>query len=145
MTEIDATELVAQVRQIARDFPLPHPRWHRFVPLMHEVVDDLVAALDAIAASPAAQAAFLTRIEAEAVNGVDAPGPALAAAQARLRALPVPDGEHPYLDEIVVALEAAHAALAALASSADGETAFAAARRQIHGHAAQSRLPTDTA
>jgi hypothetical protein len=34
MTEIDARELLRQARQLARDFPLPHPRRRRFVPLM---------------------------------------------------------------------------------------------------------------
>lgn len=98
---------------------------------MHAVVDDLTAAITAIGTSPNALAAF-----AEQVNEASPPpapsGPALSAASARLRReLPVPAGEHPYLDEIRLALQAAAAAMAALASTSDGEQTFTTARSRL--------------
>ena len=122
-----AAELLAELRTLAERFPLPHPLWHRYVPQLHETVVDLTAALDAIAGLPAAQDALLTQVEGEAdYPAEDAGGATVAAARGRLRALPVPQGEHPYLDEILLTLEAAEAALAALATP-EGDRAFAAA------------------
>jgi hypothetical protein len=121
----EAGELLDELRRLAKRFPLPHPIWHRFVPEMHEVVRDLFTALDAIATLPRAQLELVLQVEANAEHANEnAGGPALAAAQARLRDLPIPQGEHPYLDEILITLQAAKAALAALAA-ADGEAAFA--------------------
>ena len=121
----DAGELLAEVRRLAERFPLPHPIWHRFVPEMHEVIRDLFLALDAIAVLPRAQTELVRQIQHEADRLLDsAGGPAVAAARARLRDLPTPQGEHPYLDEILVTLEAAEAVLAAL-TVPGGEETFA--------------------
>ena len=49
-------------------------------------------------------------------------------AQRRLQELPLPAGEHPFLDEIVVTAEATARALAALAAVPGGDDAYAAAR-----------------
>lgn len=121
----DAGELLTDVRRLAERFPLPHPIWHRFVAEMHVVIRDLFVALDVIAVLPRAQAELVRQVEGEAHRPLaDAGGPSVAAARGRLRGLPVPEGEHPYLDEILVTLEAAEAVLAALAV-ADGEATFA--------------------
>jgi hypothetical protein len=119
----DAEELLGELRRLAERFPLPHPIWHRFVAEMHDVIRDLFVGLDAIAAVPRAQAELIRQVEGDA-RPLDAGGPAIAAARARLRELATPQGEHPYLDEILVTLEAADAVLAALAI-AGGEEAFA--------------------
>jgi hypothetical protein len=121
----EARELLVELRRLAERFPLPHPLWHRFVPEMHAVVHDLFLALDALAELPQAQAALVRCVESDvdpALDNVDAP--ALAAPRARLRALPVPQGEHPDLDEILLRIEAAKAVFAALAVPG-GEGAFA--------------------
>lgn len=124
-------ELLAHIRRLARDFPFPDSRWHAYVSLIQDVVDDLNAASDAIGASPRAATELARLIEQERFPAVEPPGPALAAAGSRLRELPVPDGEHPYVDEIRLALEAAAAAIAALSSVPGGEQAFEAARRSL--------------
>ena len=125
----DADELLAEIRRLGERFPLPHPIWHRFVPEMHAVVRDLFVALDAIAALPQAQAELVRRVDDGSSRPVeDTAGPALAAARRRLRDLAVPEGEHPYLDEIRLTLEAACAVLSALAG-AMGEAEFA---RRLH-------------
>jgi hypothetical protein len=141
MSTPEAVALLAELRRLAERFPLPHPIWHPYVAEMHAVVRDLFTALDAIAAVPGAPAELVQRID-----GPDGPspggagGPALAAARDRLHALPRPQGEHPYLDEILVALEAAAAALDALAE-ADGEAEFA---RALQGTTADRRSFTET-
>lgn len=121
----DAGELLADVRRLAERFPLPHPIWHRFVPEMHDVIRDLFVALDAIAELPEAQVELARRIENGSDRAADdAGGPAIRDACERLRNLAVPQGEHPYLDEIRVTLDAAGALLSALVA-ADGEAEFA--------------------
>ena len=121
------SDLLDEIRRLARDFPLPHPRWHRHVPLMHAVVDDLTASIDAIAGSPAALASLEAVVAEDAAADAAPRSPALAAAWARLNELPVPEGEHPYPDDIRLALEAARTTLAALARVPDGEALFGAA------------------
>jgi hypothetical protein len=117
-------ELLPELRLLAKAFPLPHPVWHPYTSEMQTVVRDLFAALHAIALVPTAGAELLRQIDGEVgVPPPDAGGPAVAAARKRLRELPIPQGEHPYLDEIRPTLEAATAALAAL-TVPDGEQAF---------------------
>lgn len=125
----EADELLTELRRLAERFPLPHPIWHRFVPEMHEVVRDLFVALDVIETIPQAQAELVRQVESELQRPPDHSGtPTLEAARARLRCLPIPHGEHPYLDEILVTLEVAEAVLAVLALTG-GEAAFA---RRLH-------------
>ena len=114
----DAHELLAEMRRLAERFPVPHPLWHRYVPQMREVIADFRAAVVALESLPDAHDELLRQVEGTADDvAADAGGPALAAARERLRSLPVPEGEHPYIDEILVGLEAADAALAALAAA----------------------------
>lgn len=121
----DAGELIAEIRRLAERLPLPHPSWHRFVTEMHVVVRDLFVALDTVAVLPEAQAELAHRVGSHSDRpAADAGGPSVAAARERLRNLPVPEGEHPYLDEIRVALEAADELLCALAAGG-GEAEFA--------------------
>jgi len=118
-------ELLAELRLLAERLPLPHPYWHPYTDEMHVVMRDLFAALDAIALLPPARVELERHVEGEVeFPPPDAGGLALAAARRRLRDLPVPQGEHPYLAEIVPTLEAAAAALAAL-TVPGGEQAFA--------------------
>ncbi|HEY3541997.1 MAG TPA: hypothetical protein VGK79_05600 [Gaiellaceae bacterium] len=114
------------MHRLAERFPVPHPFWHRYVPLMRDVLADFRAAVAALEALPDAQHELVRQVDGTR-DGVaaDAGGPALAAARERLRSLPVPEGEHPYIDEILVGLEAASAALAALAATGRGDV-FAA-------------------
>ena len=126
----EAGSLLGELRPLIERLPLPHPLWHRYVPLMHEVVADATAALAALETLPAARAELRRQLEGDGdYPPDDAGGPAIAAARLRLRELPVPQGEHPYLDEILLALEAAEAVLAALAA-AGGDGAFARESRE---------------
>jgi hypothetical protein len=126
-------DLLDELRALVERFPLPHPLWHRYVGEMHEMIVDLTAALDALATLSRARDELRRHVDGDADPPPEhAGGPTVAAARARLRALPVPQGEHPYLDEILLTLEAAEAALAALASS-DGDRALAEAIRRLAG------------
>jgi hypothetical protein len=127
----DVEALLAEMRSLVQRLPLPHPAWHRYVPEMHAVVMDAIAALDALAAAPGAHDELNRQVNGDAAYPADdAGGPTVAAARARLRELPIPQGEHPYLDEILLTLEASEAALAALAV-AGGEAAFAEALQSL--------------
>jgi hypothetical protein len=131
----DAKGLLAELRTLVERMPLPHPVWHRYVPEMHAAVVVATAALDVLEQLPEAAAELRRQVEGDAAYPDDAAGgPAIAAARARLRAVPIPEGEHPYLGEIMLALEAAEAALATLAATAaDSEFAEAWARRRELG------------
>jgi hypothetical protein len=96
--------MIAELRELAEGMPIPAEDWHPQVALMRRVRDELLAGL-----------AMLERLRdgeerlAEAVDAAEpaTPGTALAA-------LSVPQGEHPYLGEILAVLEAARAVQAAL-------------------------------
>lgn len=81
------------LRELALQLPIPVERWHPYVQLIVAVRDELLAELDHV--DDARLAALL-----EEPLPPPRPGSALAA-------LPVPDGQHPFLDEIVPFLEAA--------------------------------------
>jgi hypothetical protein len=85
--------------------------------------DDMLAELRGLAerfrsriARGAAMWPSCGRIDADEEAPADAGDGELAAATPRLRVLPLPAGEHPFLDEITATVEAAGQALAALVS-----------------------------
>jgi hypothetical protein len=80
------------------------------------VAADLAAAVAALERLPAAANEVVRRIDADEEAPADAGDGDLAAATPRLRVLPLPAGEHPFLDEITATVEAAGQALAALVS-----------------------------
>jgi hypothetical protein len=102
-----ATCLTAELRALAERLPVPADAWHPHVASIRAVRDDLLAGLDLLERLPDGEARLAEAIEAgEAAT----PGTPLAA-------LPVPEGEHPYLGEILAALEAARAVQAALGAA----------------------------
>lgn len=111
-------ELLAELRTLAGRLPLPQPSWHPHVALIAACRSDLEAALDEAARDESA-----LDLLAELIDGVPAPSfdadasPELTAAWERLQALPLPDGQHPFLDEILPALEALRLVLVALSRS----------------------------
>ena len=100
-------EATSLLRELARAFPIPERRWHRHVDEMLACRRDLECAAEAIEADPAAQEALNALIEEEPVGAAEpVAAPPVAAALDRLEALLVPEGEHPFVDEIVPTLEA---------------------------------------
>jgi hypothetical protein len=99
--------VLADLRELAERMPVPSEDWHAHVALMVRVRDDLLAGLDLLERMPDGEARL-----AEAIDAAEpaTPGTALAA-------LPVPQGEHPYLGEILAVLEAARAVQSALGAA----------------------------
>lgn len=123
------TETIEVLRELAARFPIPEGRWHRFVDRMVACRRDFEEAVEALAADEAAQAA-LERLIDESVFELPDGAPAdLRAALARLDGLPVPEGQHPFIAEIVPTLEAMRVTLCALAASPRAAAAFAARER----------------
>lgn len=101
--------VVEELRALALGLPIPQPAWHPHVEAIRRVRDDLLAALDQIEADVRAVEALERLLEG-------APAPDVSTAELdRIEALPVPQGEHPYLDQILPVIEAARLAQLALA------------------------------
>jgi hypothetical protein len=123
------TEAVAVLRELARSFPIPEPGWHGYVEEMRACRRDLEDAAEAIDSDPVASAALERLTDGDGPADAGAPPAAVAAALDRLEALPVPEGEHPFLDEIVPTLQAARLALHAVAASREATERFVSRAR----------------
>jgi hypothetical protein len=122
---VTATEATTVLRGLADAFPVPSPVWHAHVSELRACLADFAAAIAAIERDAAAAAALDRLIEAGR-SPLERPDGAVGEALRRLDGLPCPEGEHPYVDEIVPTLEAMRFALAAVAASAPAAAAFAA-------------------
>lgn len=111
--------------ELAARFPVPEERWHAHVPAMRRCVRDFRAAIQAVQADLWAAAALDRIIEDGKEPAV--PSGLVAEALGRLDELPAPEGEHPFIGEILPTLAAMRAALYAVAASADAMREFAAA------------------
>lgn len=113
-------ELLAELHRLCERLPVPQPGWHPYVDQIASCRADFEHALALAADQPAALelvAAFLDG-GTEPTFEADSP-PELIAAWRRLEALPLPSGQHPYLDEILPALEAHRLLLIALSTSGE--------------------------
>jgi hypothetical protein len=100
--------VIDELRALAERMPVPAEEWHPHVALIRRVKEELLDALDEIEQDPTAAAALVQLVE----RGE----PATATTRA-LAALPVPQGEHPFLDEILPVLDLARLARQALAAA----------------------------
>jgi len=108
-------ELLAELRALCARFPLPQASWHVDVPPIRACHDDFTRALALAGGEPEVLDLVAAIVDGAAELAFREPtAPALTEAYERLRALPRPSGQHPFLDEIVPALEAMEALLAAL-------------------------------
>ena len=110
-------ELLDAIGTSAEAFPVPHPSWHGYVSEMRACLADLRWALAVAEAVPEVLDLVAQAVEGkpeEPFSGGGGAGPALSGAYERLGRLPVPAGEHPYLDEIVHTMEAMEAILLAI-------------------------------
>lgn len=116
MSDDRRQELLDEIRGLAAAFPVPQPSWHGYVAEMRTCVRDLARVLEVAAAVPEVLDLVGRALDGELEEAFDAgvAPPALAAAYRRLGRLPIPAGEHPYLDEIVPTLEALEALLVAV-------------------------------
>ena|GEM_PF-1915452 len=116
-----ASELLAELRRLHARLPVPQPAWHPYVPLIAAARDDLERALALAAERPDSLelAAALLDGGPEPAFDEDA-SPELTAAWRRLEALPLPDGRHPYLDDILPVVEGLRLLLVALSRTGGG-------------------------
>ena len=114
----DPSELLRELRSLCARLPLPQPGWHPYVALIVACREDFERTIDL-----AAESRDTLRLFEALAGGAPEPGfepdasPALSAAWKRLEGLPIPAGQHPYLDEILPALEALRLLLIALSHS----------------------------
>jgi hypothetical protein len=112
---IGRDELLAELRRLCARLPIPQPGWHPYVSHIAACRDDFEHALVLATDSPDALEVFAALVAGELEPAFDSDASlAPTAAWRRLEALPIPDGQHPYLDEILPALEALRFLLVAL-------------------------------
>jgi carbon-monoxide dehydrogenase large subunit len=112
------SELLAELRRLCARLPLPQPSWHPYVAQIAACRNDFEQALALAADAPPTLELFAALVDGDAEPAFDeAASPALTAAWSRLEALPLPSGQHPYLDEILPALEAHRLLLVALSQT----------------------------
>lgn len=124
-------DLLDEIGVLAGRFPVPQPAWHGYVAEMRACLRDLARALEVATGVPEVLDLVARALDGELEEAFDAraASPALVAAYQRLGRLPIPAGEHPYLDEIVPALEALEALLVAVSLVPAAGDAF---RKESH-------------
>jgi hypothetical protein len=111
----EMSELFAELHGLCARLPVPQPSWHPYVSQIAACRSDFEQALALAAAQPAALERLTALLDGDAEPAFDGgASPELAAAWRRLEALPLPSGQHPYLDDIIPALEAYRLLLIAL-------------------------------
>ena len=109
------SELLAELRGLCTRLPVPQPSWHPYVSQMAACRGDFEQALAHAAEHPATLELLAALIEGETEATFDrGASPTLTTAWERLEGLPTPNGQHPYLDQILPALEALRVLLVAL-------------------------------
>lgn len=112
------SELLAELRRLCARLPVPQPSWHPYVAQIAACRDDFEQALALVADAPQTLELSAALVDGETELGFDeAASPELTAAWRRLEALPLPSGHHPYLAEILPALEAHRLLLVALSQT----------------------------
>ncbi len=112
-------ELLAELRDLCARLPVPEASWHPYVSQISACRSDFERALIRAEEQPAALERLAVLLEGDAEPAFDAAASSdLTGAWRRLEALPGPSGQHPYLDEILPALDALRLLLVALSRTA---------------------------
>lgn len=132
MPESSATDqgLIEEVGALAARFPVPDPSWHGYTAEMRACLADLAGAFEAARGDSSVVALLERAFGGEPERPFDA-GAAdrLSQAYERLGRLPIPAGEHPFLDEIIPTLEAMEALLVCVSLVPAAARAFSASPR----------------
>lgn len=111
----DTGELRRELRRLCDRLPVPQPSWHPYVAQIAACRTDFARSLELAATHPEAVELVAALVDGSLGLVFDEhPPPELSAAWRRLEALPLPSGRHPYLDDILPALEAHRLLLIAL-------------------------------
>jgi carbon-monoxide dehydrogenase large subunit len=109
------SELLADLLGLCDRLPVPQPSWHPYVAQIANCRTDFERALDLAADHPETLELVAALIDGGAEPSFDTDASvALTAIWKRLEALPLPSGQHPYLDAILPALDAHRLLLIAL-------------------------------
>ena len=109
------SELLTELRRLCARLPLPQPSWHPYVAQIAACRSDFERSLDLAIDWPKALELVAGLLESSSEPSFDEDTtPELSAAWQRLQTLPLPDGQHPYLDDILPALVAHRLLLVAL-------------------------------
>ncbi|HEX6762794.1 MAG TPA: hypothetical protein VF094_08345 [Gaiellaceae bacterium] len=120
-TGTDTGELLHELRGLCTRLPVPQPTWHPYADQIAACRQDFEWALALATRHPATLELLALLIEGELDPGPDPEAPPRSAAAARrLRSLPRPNGQHPYLDDILPALDALQLLLIALGRTGVG-------------------------
>ena len=116
----DTAPLLAELQDLCARLPVPQPSWHPYVSQIAACRSDFEQAVTRAAEWPVVLDRFAALINEEHDASFDPDRSSwLTAAWQRLQALPLPDGEHPYLDDIRPALESHRLLLIALSTLED--------------------------
>jgi hypothetical protein len=111
----DPVDILWELRRLCAGLPVPQAGWHLYVALIAGCRQDFEHALALTAEHPAALDLFAALTDGELDLTFDPAGsPELTSAWQRLDELPIPEGQHPYLDDILPALEALRLLLVSL-------------------------------
>jgi hypothetical protein len=127
---VDADEVLDELRVIWDRAPVPRERWHAWVDVIAQLRADVSVALDVLDEDDEARRALAGLID-DGRTYSDEREDAVAAAIRRLDELPRPDGKHPYLEDILPALEVAEVVLAAVASAPAARRRFAELAQRV--------------
>lgn len=123
--------MLVELRAIWDRAPVPRERWHSWVDAIAHLHEDVTVGLDVLDAEEEARSALAGLIEGGPVGAAGEHEGEIAVALRRLDELPRPDGRHPYLEDILPALEVAEVVLAAVASSPAARRRFAELAQRV--------------
>jgi hypothetical protein len=128
----DQQELLDALWDLYERLPVPGSSWHAHAALIAGTRTDFKRALDGCAHHPKVLDLIGRALDGE-LDAALAPNAnaELTAAYERFRTLPIPAGEHPFLDEILPTLEAVEATLVCLSLDPDAARRFAAKKRAL--------------
>ena len=118
-TPTASRQLLVELRSLQTRLPVPQPHWHPHVARIAACRDDFAQAIEELDGDPEALDLLAALVDgaSEPDFAADASEP-LAAAWQRLESLPLPEGQHPFLHEIVPALDALRLVLVTLSRTA---------------------------
>jgi hypothetical protein len=132
-------DLYLELRRLCERLPLPDASWHPFAGLIGQLRADMGVALDVCAERPALRSVLAEVVAGERSLVFDGGAEReLTEAHRRLHALPMVEGRHPFIDEIVPTLEGAEALLVCLSCDSQAAADFAARSSTVRAGRAAS-------
>lgn len=129
-TDTADIDLVGELRALWERVPAPKDRWHPWSDVLARLRDDVRTGVATLEADEEGRRQLGRILAGESVDAGAGLADELGAAIRRLAELPRPDGKHPFLEDVLVGLEAALALLTAAACSPTARARFNALAAQ---------------